>query len=396
MSRFIKISVLVAAVFAFVLTSCEKEKTFTVTFNAQGGSEVAAIIGVAKGTKIVKPNDPTKDGFVFAGWYKEAECKNIWSFLTDVVNGNITLYAKWSDNGAKPDITVELNFMNYYGDYIGVGTENFYAGFVTPEGVFYVLDMYSPTVTQEGTLFALAEGVYKFDEGSTGAAFTFGKKDSGISTDGQTFTIGFMSGEVTIVKVGNGYSVKANLVDSNDDLHTFVYNGEFLAKKITIYDEEPQTPVNITINSTKVSIADNYGDWYGVGENLYYTMIDDNNNSVTLDILADGADLTSLPAGTYPINGSFALNTVVAYTNASSALTGGSVVTYNNEYYFLVSGDVVVTSGGLVMTGISYFGSQFTLNYTGSLAIPSTMQSSNAQKSAEKSNIIRNSSIRMK
>ena len=36
------------------------------------------------------------DDYVFGGWYKEAECTNVWDFATDEVTGNITLYAQWT------------------------------------------------------------------------------------------------------------------------------------------------------------------------------------------------------------------------------------------------------------------------------------------------------------
>ena len=57
--------------------------------------------------KITKPPyDPKRDGYKFAGWYKEAECLNVWDFENDIVKINfdeegnriyeeICLYAKW-------------------------------------------------------------------------------------------------------------------------------------------------------------------------------------------------------------------------------------------------------------------------------------------------------------
>ena len=57
--------------------------------------------------KLTKPPyDPKRDGYKFAGWYKEAECTNQWNFETDTVTINfdkngervyeeIKLYAKW-------------------------------------------------------------------------------------------------------------------------------------------------------------------------------------------------------------------------------------------------------------------------------------------------------------
>jgi len=45
----------------------------------------------------IKPSpDPVRDGYDFGGWFKEEACTNEWNFTTDVVTGNITLYAKWN------------------------------------------------------------------------------------------------------------------------------------------------------------------------------------------------------------------------------------------------------------------------------------------------------------
>jgi uncharacterized repeat protein (TIGR02543 family) len=68
----------------------------TVTFNSNGGSEVAAQT-IIKGQKVEKPTAPTKSGLVFGGWYKEDGCINAWNFETDVVTETMTLYAKWDE-----------------------------------------------------------------------------------------------------------------------------------------------------------------------------------------------------------------------------------------------------------------------------------------------------------
>jgi uncharacterized repeat protein (TIGR02543 family) len=73
--------------------------TYTVSFDSQGGSSVASITGVSSGSVITAPLAPTRPGYTFGGWYKEASCVNAWNFSTDTVNGNITLYAKWTYSG---------------------------------------------------------------------------------------------------------------------------------------------------------------------------------------------------------------------------------------------------------------------------------------------------------
>ena len=68
---------------------------FTVTFDSQGGSAVAPLNGVAKGSTIAKPTEPTYSGYEFTGWYTDAACTKPWNFAVDTVEKDITLYAGW-------------------------------------------------------------------------------------------------------------------------------------------------------------------------------------------------------------------------------------------------------------------------------------------------------------
>jgi uncharacterized repeat protein (TIGR02543 family) len=70
--------------------------TYTVTFNSNGGSAVAAQV-VAQGAAATQPANPTKTGSTFAGWYSDAGLTSAYNFATPV-NGDITLYAKWTLN----------------------------------------------------------------------------------------------------------------------------------------------------------------------------------------------------------------------------------------------------------------------------------------------------------
>lgn len=64
----------------------------TVTFQSEGGSEVASQIRA--NTPADRPADPTKEGYTFIGWYNgESE----WNFETPVTE-NLTLTAKWQLN----------------------------------------------------------------------------------------------------------------------------------------------------------------------------------------------------------------------------------------------------------------------------------------------------------
>ena len=71
----------------------------TVTFVSNGGSEVEPQ-KVQFGEKIKKPADPVREGYSFNGWYADLDRTQLWNFDTDTVQGNMTLYAGWLENGA--------------------------------------------------------------------------------------------------------------------------------------------------------------------------------------------------------------------------------------------------------------------------------------------------------
>jgi uncharacterized repeat protein (TIGR02543 family) len=71
---------------------------YTIKFNSGKGSKVADQ-RIAYGGKPQKPKDPVRTGCTFTAWYKDALFKQAWSFTSDTVKGNSTLYAKWKSNG---------------------------------------------------------------------------------------------------------------------------------------------------------------------------------------------------------------------------------------------------------------------------------------------------------
>lgn len=70
---------------------------FSVTFDSNGGSMVDPYKRVSKGSTILPPSPPVKQGFRFEGWYQEPSLFTLWNFDTDQVMKNITLYAKWTE-----------------------------------------------------------------------------------------------------------------------------------------------------------------------------------------------------------------------------------------------------------------------------------------------------------
>ena len=66
----------------------------SVIFEVDGGSAIAPL-KVAKGSKITRPKDPTKQGHRFAGWYTDPKFSKLFDFKTQTITENITLYAQW-------------------------------------------------------------------------------------------------------------------------------------------------------------------------------------------------------------------------------------------------------------------------------------------------------------
>ena len=69
---------------------------YTVKFNVDGGSSISSQ-KVESGKTATKPNDPTKKGYSFGGWYNDSSLTTEFDF-TSIISGNVTIYAKWNIN----------------------------------------------------------------------------------------------------------------------------------------------------------------------------------------------------------------------------------------------------------------------------------------------------------
>ncbi len=93
----------------------ESVTMYTVDFESNGGSEVESQ-KVEEGGKVEVPADPTKENYIFGGWYKEETLENIYSFETETVTSDITLYAGW-------DSASDTSVANFYWNYEGAPEE---------------------------------------------------------------------------------------------------------------------------------------------------------------------------------------------------------------------------------------------------------------------------------
>ena len=107
------VSLIVLSVFSLFIAGCSKKtEKYTVTFDSDGGTEIASV-QVEKGKKVSKPEDPSKEHYVFGGWYLE---DTEWVFESDTVTKNTALTAKWT-----PEV-YSVTLKNYDGTVLA--TEN--------------------------------------------------------------------------------------------------------------------------------------------------------------------------------------------------------------------------------------------------------------------------------
>ena len=88
----------VTVIILFMLIACSNTTEFIITFDSNGGSKVENISYDGK-QKITLPNNPTKEGYTFNGWFNNANFTgdSITEITSDTTD-DMTLYAQWTIN----------------------------------------------------------------------------------------------------------------------------------------------------------------------------------------------------------------------------------------------------------------------------------------------------------
>ena len=69
---------------------------FTITFDSKGGTDVVPQ-NQMYGELLIVPEDPTREGYEFTGWYLDHACDDLWEEEEDIIESDITLYAGWEE-----------------------------------------------------------------------------------------------------------------------------------------------------------------------------------------------------------------------------------------------------------------------------------------------------------
>ena len=71
-----------------------RDPGFTITFDSKGGTDVPAQTQMY-GELLEVPEDPTREGYQFTGWYTDSACEILWNVESRTIESDMTLYAGW-------------------------------------------------------------------------------------------------------------------------------------------------------------------------------------------------------------------------------------------------------------------------------------------------------------
>ena len=145
------------------LTFDDQSNYQIIEYNANGGIVSQPYIKGTVGQQIGNLETPTREGYTFNGWYKEASLTTQVQSTTVIDSSLTTLYAKYTSNTASVTPTTA-------GAYFDAGTKNMtrsgYAYSSRPtfsSNVTVLWDNIDPTVSQASTTVTLSQSMQNFD-----------------------------------------------------------------------------------------------------------------------------------------------------------------------------------------------------------------------------------------
>ena len=211
----------------------ENPATHTVTFVSNGGTEIAPKEAVS-GLKINEPSQPTKDKYLFRGWYEDATFSTKFDFYNTPITSDMTLYAKWEAANSINEIKLVGNYQ--YGN-VPEGTLPSFNPRTTTDSI--TIDNTNSYWVKRTSTTSLWGGF----AGNTPVAYNDGKTDYGytfrvVANDGyqldySNLKIFYNEGEVTstveVSKYSWGAYVTVNLGKANGTpaVYTITFNSNY-------------------------------------------------------------------------------------------------------------------------------------------------------------------------
>ena len=264
--------VIILILLLFLLGNKDKVQ-YKVTFNSEG-SELSTIM-VDEDGKIVKPEDPTKEGYVFEGWYLNGEPFD----FDQEVSGNIELEARWTKIEEVSVSGVELNKSSLT---LNVGDEKSLGVTVSPSNasdkslVWTSSDSSVVSVDSNGRVTAKKAGtatitVKTNDGGFTDTVKVTVEKEEvevpdvkvtgvTLSKSSLNLNVGASSKLTATVKPSNATNKGVTWSSSDKSIATVDANGKVTAKKagtvtITVTTKDGKYTAECTVKVTEVKVT---------------------------------------------------------------------------------------------------------------------------------------------
>ena len=75
----------------FIVVAMElRNPGFTITYDSCGGTDVMAN-NQMYGELLEEPEPPTREGYLFTGWYKDSACYELWDVNNDIIESEVIL-----------------------------------------------------------------------------------------------------------------------------------------------------------------------------------------------------------------------------------------------------------------------------------------------------------------
>ncbi|MFE8698142.1 DUF4073 domain-containing protein [Cytobacillus sp. FJAT-53684] len=122
--------------------------SYNVDFDVSGGTPIGSQL-IKEDGKAIKPADPTKGDYTFAGWYTSNTYTTEFDFNT-AISSDITLFAKWIGGSTAPTVLTDLTVSNVSSTSATVSGEVTSDGNspITERGIAYSTNNSYPTIEQ--------------------------------------------------------------------------------------------------------------------------------------------------------------------------------------------------------------------------------------------------------
>lgn len=247
--------------------------TYTVTFDVQGhGTAPAQVTGLVKDAKVQRPaTDPSENGYVFEGWYKESACTNVWNFANDGVTADVTIYAKWKQvHEVTTDRTTGTTFTVTDKEYFSVPATGRYYLSVSRDDSVDTTDLASDCLVDgvntpiqiDRTVF-LTEGTHSIEtqDAAFSANVKFDEHCLPFTEEemyaGETYVLNVLTANgdtgISVVRFGEGFTANnaVRTIGKEDD-QTFILEVRKVVDSVYVYE---QIKIVITDTNDGISIA---------------------------------------------------------------------------------------------------------------------------------------------